>query len=504
MGNDNQKLIELRNVSKQFPGVLALNNISADFRKGEVHVLLGENGAGKSTLVKIIAGVYTKDKGEILLEGKPVDFRKIRDAQEAGIAIIHQELNLLPERSIAQNIFVGREPAMKGLPGIVDKKKMTQDSAELLQRLGVDLNPNMQVKKLSIAQQQMVEVVKALSYNIKLIIMDEPTSSLTKKEIDKLFEIIRKLKERGIGIIYISHRMDEIQRIGDRVTIMRDGEYIDTMNVETMNLDEAITKMVGRKIEQLYSRHYNTPGEIVLQTNNLCGLRFRNVNISVRAGEIVGLSGLIGAGRTEVAKSLFGYDPIEDGSYTLFGEKITHTIPKKSTQRGMAFLPEDRKAEGLILQMPIKTNIVSASLKKVFPNFLLNNSRETQIGEYYRKEMRIATPNVDKIVQELSGGNQQKVVISKWLASESKFIIFDEPTRGIDIGAKAEIYQLMDHLASEGRAILMISSELGEVIGISDRVYVMREGEVVAEVGRDKFSQEELVSWAVRGVSQND
>jgi ribose transport system ATP-binding protein len=496
-------LIELRNVSKRFPGVLALNDVSVCFRKGEVHVLLGENGAGKSTLVKIIAGVYAKDRGEILLEGRPVDFKKIREAQDAGIAIIHQELNLLPERSIAQNIFVGREPSIKGLPGLIDKKKMIADSAELLRRLGVDLNPGTQVKKLSIAQQQMVEVVKALSRNIKVLIMDEPTSSLTKKEIDKLFEIIRKLKTDGIGVIYISHRMDEIARIGDRVTIMRDGEYIDTVDAGTMNMDEVIAKMVGRRIEQLYTRRYNAPGEPALQTSNLRGLRFRNVNISVRAGEIVALSGLIGAGRSELAKALFGYEPIEGGSYTLFGEKITRATPKESTRRGMAFLPEDRKTEGLILQMPIKTNIVSACLHKVFPNFLLNKARETRIGEQYRREMRIATPSVDKIVQELSGGNQQKVVISKWLASQSKFIIFDEPTRGIDIGAKAEIYQLMDRLAAEGRAILMISSELGEVIGISDRVYVMREGEVVAELPRAKLSQEELVSWAVRGAAHN-
>jgi ribose transport system ATP-binding protein len=501
--NDMNTEIEIKNISKQFPGVLALNNISMDFRKGEVHVLLGENGAGKSTLVKIIAGVYTQDKGEIFLEGKAVNFKKIREAQEAGIAIIHQELNLLPERSIAQNIFVGKEPLIKGLPGIINKKKMIADSSELLRGLGVDLNPNTQVKKLSIAQQQMVEVVKVLSRDIKLLIMDEPTSSLTKKEIDKLFEIIEKLKKSGIAIIYISHRMDEIQRIGDRVTIMRDGEYIDTVDAKTMNMDDVIAKMVGRRIEQLYKRKYNTPGKLALQTSGLCGLRFRNVYISVCAGEIVALSGLIGAGRSELAKALFGYEPIEAGYYTLFGEKITHTNPQKSTRRGMAFLPEDRKMEGLILQMPIKINIVSACLSKVFPNFLLNNVQEIRLGEQYRKELRIATPNVDKIVQELSGGNQQKVVIAKWLASGCKFIIFDEPTRGIDVGAKAEIYQLMDRLAGEGYAILMISSELGEVTGISDRVYVMREGEVVTELKRDDLSQEELVSWAVRGAAKD-
>jgi ribose transport system ATP-binding protein len=275
------------------------------------------------------------------------------------------------------------------------------------------------------------------------------------------------------------------------------------VDAKTMNMDDVIAKMVGRRIEQLYKRRYNTPGEPALQTNGLCGLRFRDVNISVHRGEIVTLSGLIGAGRSELAKALFGYEPIEGGYYTLFGEKVTRATPKASTRRGMAFLPEDRKTEGLIPQMPIKTNIVSASLRKVFPNFLLNSSRETRIGEQYRREMRIASPGVDKIVQELSGGNQQKVVISKWLASKSNFIIFDEPTRGIDIGAKAEIYQLMDRLAGEGNAILMISSELGEVVGISDRVYVMREGEVVTHLKRDELSQEELVSWAVRGAPHN-
>jgi ribose transport system ATP-binding protein len=496
-------MVVLKNISKRFPGVLALNNVSVSFRQGEVHVLLGENGAGKSTLVKIIAGVYSKDSGEMILDGRPVDFRKVRDAQEAGIAIIHQELNLLPERSIAQNIFVGREPEIKGLPGVIDKKKMVKDSTELLSDLGVALDPNMQVKKLSIAQQQMVEVVKALSFNLKVIIMDEPTSSLTKNEIDKLFEIIGKLKERGVCVIYISHRMDEIGRIGDRVTIMRDGEYIDTVDAKTMNMDEVIAKMVGRKIEQLYKRSFNKAGDVALQTFNLCGLCFRNVNIKVHTGEIVSLSGLIGAGRSELAKAIFGYEPIEGGHYIFFGKKVTHTSPPKSTGAGIAFLPEDRKAEGLILQMPIKSNIISSCLKKVFPNYFLNNAKEKKMGDRFVKEMHIATPDCEKIIGELSGGNQQKVVIAKWLASESKFLIFDEPTRGIDVGAKAEIYQLMDRLAGQGYAILMISSELGEVVGISDRVYVMREGEVVSELARDQLTQEELVSWAVRGVGQN-
>ena len=499
-----ETLLTMKGIVKRFPGTLALDQVDLDIRPGEVHVLLGENGAGKSTLVKIIAGVYTKDGGEMTFDGRPVDFRHVREAQDAGISIIHQELNLLPERSIAQNIYVGREPTKKGLPGVVDLKTMVENSRKLMDSLGLDLDPNTLVKKLSIAQQQMVEVVKALSNKIKLLIMDEPTSSLTKREIDKLFEIIARLKGEGISIIYISHRMDEIKRVGDRVTIMRDGQYIDTLDAKTMDMDEAIAKMVGRKIENLYERHYNDPGEEVLRTENLTGLRFRNVNINVHAGEIVSLSGLVGAGRTEVAKALFGYDPIESGGYQLRGRKVERPSPKKCVRLGMAFLPEDRKAEGLVLKMPISQNVVAASLDKVFPNRLLNQKKENEAAEKARKELRIATPSVEKLVGELSGGNQQKVVIGKWLNTDSKFFIFDEPTRGIDVGAKAEIYQLLDKLAGEGAAILMISSEMNEVIGLSDRVYVMREGDVVKELMREELTQEAIVSYAVAGGASDE
>ncbi len=386
-----------------------------------------------------------------------------------------------------------------GLPGIVDLKKMVKNSRELLESLGVELNPYTLVKDLSIAQQQMVEVVKALSNKIKLLIMDEPTSSLTKREIDKLFEIIGRLKAEGISIIYISHRMDEIKRVGDRVTIMRDGEYIHTTDARTMDMDEVVAKMVGRKIGNLYSRSYNKPGREVLRTEKLTGLRFRNVDIVVRAGEIVSLSGLVGAGRTEVAKALFGYDPIESGSFSLFGQRVTHPSPQKCVGLGMAFLPEDRKAEGLVLRMPVRQNIVAASLKKIFPNLIINTRQESIIARRYKQELRIATPDVDKLVGELSGGNQQKVVIGKWLATDCKFFIFDEPTRGIDVGAKAEIYHLLDKLAAAGAAILMISSELNEVIGLSDRVYVMREGDMVKELSRGELAQETIVSYAVAG-----
>lgn len=497
------KLLDMKGITKRFPGTLALDSVDFEVREGEVHVLLGENGAGKSTLVKIIAGVYNRDEGEMYFDGKKVDFRNVREAQDAGINIIHQELNLLPERTIAQNIFVGREPMQKGL-GRIDYKKMLRDSEELLKRLGLDMNPNTLVKNLSIAQQQMVEVAKALSNDIKLLIMDEPTSSLTKREIDKLFGIIENLKKSGISIIYISHRMDEIKRIGDRVTILRDGQYIDTLDAKTMDMDEAIAKMVGRKITKLYSRRYNKPGREVLRTEKLTGLRFRNVSINVREGEIVSLAGLVGAGRTEVAKALFGYDPIEGGEYYLFGKKVKNPSPKKCVRMGMALLPEDRKNEGLFLKMPIRDNIIAASLNKLFKNGIVQNNTANDTAEKYKKELKIATPNIYKLVGELSGGNQQKVVVGKWLSTDCKFFIFDEPTRGIDVGAKAEIYQLLDDLAANGAGILMISSEMNEVINLSDRVYVMREGEVVKELDRSEVSQEAILAYALaEGGSSN-
>lgn len=497
--NEEQVILKMTGITKRFPGTLALDRVQLTCEKGKVHILLGENGAGKSTLVKIISGVYSRDEGTIWYDGKEVNYSNVRQTMDAGISMIHQELNLLPERTIAQNIYLGHEPMVKGLKGVVDYKRMAQDSRLLMESLGLDLNPNTLVKKLSIAQMQMVEVVKALSKEVKLVIMDEPTSSLTSREITKLFEIVEKLKQKGVAIIYISHRMDEIKRIGDCVTVMRDGQYIDTVDVADVELDTLISMMVGRKIEKMYERNYREPGPVIFETKDLTGYRFRNVNISVREGEIVSLSGLIGAGRTEVAKAVFGDEPIEGGSYTLYGASFTRTNPKKSIQHSMGFLPEDRKAEGLILQMPIKENLVSASLRKVFQYGILRSKPEDQIGKKYVEELRIATPNADKLVGELSGGNQQKVVIGKWLETGCKFLIIDEPTRGIDVGAKSEIYKLLDKLVQEGYGILMISSELNEVIGISDRVYVMKDGEITGELHREHLTQEAIMRYAVGG-----
>ena len=497
--DEQEALLEMKGIIKRFPGTVAVDNVDFSVFPGEVHVLLGENGAGKSTLVKIISGIFERDEGEMVYDGLSRSFKGVREAQVVGINMIHQELNLLPERSIAQNIFVGREPSHRRLPGVVDKKKMLDDSRKLLLNIGLDIDPGTLVKNLSIAQQQMVEVAKSLSANLKLLIMDEPTSSLTYKEIDKLFEIIKRLKEQNIAIIYISHRMDEIKRVGDRVSILRDGRYVDTVGAADLDMDEVIRKMVGRTIEKMYARDFNTPGEEILRTENLTGLRFRNVNISVKAGEIVCLSGLIGAGRTEIAKALFGYDPILGGDYYIMGQIVTRTIPKRSVERGVAFLPENRKEEGLHLSMPIRTNAVMASLRKVFPSRVLSIRAERELASRYREDLRIVSPNVEKLVVELSGGNQQKVVVAKWLATKCRLFIFDEPTRGIDVGAKAEIYQLLNTLAKEGCGILMISSEMNEVVGLSDRVYVMREGEITAELSRDELSQEAIVKYAVGG-----
>ena len=492
-------ILRMTGITKCFPGTLALDKVQLTCEKGKVHILLGENGAGKSTLMKIISGVYTRDEGTVWYDGQEVNFTNVRQSMEAGISMIHQELNLLPERTIAQNIYLGHEPMVKGLKGVIDYKKMVKDSRELMDRLGLDLDPNILVKKLSIAQMQMVEVVKALSKEVKLVIMDEPTSSLTDREIDKLFEIVEKLKRDNVAIIYISHRMDEIKRIGDCVTVMRDGQYIDTVDVEDMDLDTLISMMVGRKIENMYERHYREPGKVIFETKDLSGWRFRNVNINVREGEIVSLSGLIGAGRTEIAKAVFGDEPIEHGIYTLYGKQITRTTPVKSVRNSMGYLSEDRKAEGLVLQMPIKENLVAASLTKVFKGGVLRSGPEDEIGKKYVAELRIATPNAEKLVGELSGGNQQKVVIGKWLETGCKFLIIDEPTRGIDVGAKSEIYKLLDRLVGEGYGILMISSEMNEVIGISDRVYVMKDGEITGEVTRENMTQEAIMRFAVGG-----
>lgn len=494
--SDSKIVLQMKGISKIFPGVKALDSVDFEVRKGEVHVLIGENGAGKSTLMRVLAGIISKDSGEIRIDGKPVEIHSISEAQALGISIIHQELNVLEDRNIAQNIFLGREP-VKNSFGMVDVQKMMESSRALLKRLGVDLNPKCMMRDLSVAQQQMVEVVKALSIKTRILIMDEPTSSLTKDEIDRLFTIVRSLKSEGISIIYISHRMEEIFEIGDRFTVMRDGKYVGSGFVRETNMNDLVTMMVGRKIDNLYGRTSHEVGEEALRTEKLTGLRFRNVSIHVHCGEIVGLGGLVGAGRTELVKAIFGYDRIEGGKIFLHSKKVTRHSPKYSVQNGLALLPEDRKSEGLILEQSIKNNIVQASLRKLFKNFIVNKKVELKTAENFRDELHIASPNVTTMVKSLSGGNQQKVVLGKWLCTGCNVLIFDEPTRGIDVGAKAEIYALMNKLAENGYAILVISSDQMELLGISDRIYVMCEGEITAELSKKEATPELVLSYAI-------
>jgi len=496
-----QILLQLKGISKQFPGVKALDNVNMDVKKGEVHVLLGENGAGKSTLMKILSGVYKKDSGNIFLDGKEVFINSVKDAENLGIGIIHQEFNLLPHRDIAQNIFLGNEPLKRSFLRMhtLDKRTMYSKCNELLKTVGIDLDSHTLVKDLGIAQKQMVEIAKALSLaNLKVLIMDEPTATLTKGEIDKLFSLIQMYKNRGISIIYISHRMEEIQIIGDRVTVLRDGKYIGTVPVKETPTSELIRMMVGRKITNLYKRDYNVPGSEALRVENL-NLRgkFKDISFKIHQGEIVGFYGLVGAGRTEVAKAIFGEDRYDKGEIFINGKKVKYQTPSQSVKHKLGLLPEDRREEGLITKMMLKQNIVQASLKKTFPKGVLNSRAEKDLANHYISKLNIAAPNENVTVASLSGGNQQKVVLAKWLLTESQIIIFDEPTRGIDVGAKAEIYELMNDLAKSGRAIMMISSDLPEVIGLSDRIYVMYQGKIVAEFNHQNASQEQIVNFAI-------
>lgn len=495
-----QVLLEIKNLTKVFPGVTAVDHVSFDIRRGEVHVLIGENGAGKSTLVKMLAGINKIDEGELIFDGESFRPENVLDAQAHGINMVHQELSLMPNRTVAQNIFVGREPVKsKGLKW-VDLKRMNEESQKMLDDLGVgeSIKATAWVKDLSIALQQMVEVAKATSTENKLLILDEPTSSLTTPEIKALFEIIQRLKERGLGIIYISHRMNEIFEVGDRITVMRDGKYVGTREVKNTTVDEVINMMIGRNIGQLFDRKWNEPGKVLLETKDLSGLRFRNVNIRVHAGEIVGVAGLVGAGRTEVAKAIFGFDPIEGGQIIREGEEIPLKgyTPKKAIEKGIAYLSEDRKQEGLFLDFTIADNIIPVMISKLFKNGFVNNKKKTEVADEYIEKLSVATTDSEKIVGSLSGGNQQKVALAKWLLTKADLFIFDEPTRGIDIGAKAEIYSLMDELVRDGAGILMISSEMTEVCGVSDRIYAMHDGEISGELvrGRDEFSEDNVLS----------
>ncbi len=467
-------ILEARNISKEFPGVKALDEVSIQVRPGEVHVLIGENGAGKSTLSKILMGVYTSDKGEILFDGKPAHIRNPHDARALGICGVHQEFMLVPWMNVAQNIFINREPRIwPGLP-FIDHKKMHEDSRKLLSSFNVNINTKQPVKYLDTALQQMVEIVKALSTNPKVLILDEPTAVLTDREVNSLFAHIEELRSRGVAIIYISHRLPEIRRIGDRVTVLRDGKYVATVDIKDTPDEELIKMMVGRSVSQLYTRNRQVPGKEALRLENFSVKGGpQNVDLVLHYGEIIGLAGLIGSGRTELVRGIMGIDQQTGGSLYIDGNKVTVGSPDKAIGLGLGLLPEDRKRYGLALKTNIAWNTIMASLKREFPKGVVRERKVRDIAQGYVKQLKIATDSVSKVVGFLSGGNQQKVVVAKWINTKAKILIFDEPTRGIDVGAKAEVHALMDKLVAEGNAIIMISSDLPEVLGMSDRVYTI-------------------------------
>ena len=488
-------LVEAKGISKTFPGVRALDNVSLTLKAGETHILLGENGAGKSTLMKILSGAYAPDEGEVYIDGKKVEHFDPRIAQEMGVSIIYQEFNLIPYMNVAQNIFIGRFPKKHGL---IDHKKMFADAAELLESLNMHVDPRALIVDLSTAQQQMVEVAKALSIKSKILIMDEPTSSLSERETEQLFLTIHQLNAKGIGIIYISHRLQELQEVGDRITVLRDGQYIDCKNVKDVTVDDLVSMMVGHAVDEMFCRDYQTPGKEYLRVENLCsGRRLQDVNINLHSGEIVGLAGLVGAGRTELARAIFGVDKYDSGKIFLFENPINNHSASSMVDNGVSLIPEDRKNQGLALILPVAENIVVSSLDRLFPRFLISKNKEKEIAMKFVEDLRIATPSTTRLAQYLSGGNQQKVVLAKWLCTKAKIFIFDEPTRGIDVGAKAEIHGFMNELVKEGAAVLMISSELPEIIGMSDRIYVMRGGRVVADIAHTEATQERIIEYAM-------
>lgn len=486
-------ILTAKGITKQFPGVVALENVDFDLRKGEVHILVGENGAGKSTLSKVLLGAYVPDGGEIFFEGEKIVLKSAKDGIDKGIVAVYQEFTLVPYLNVAQNIFLNREP--KNKLGLIDNKKMESDAADLLKSLNSEnINVKANVKELSVAEQQMVEIAKALSYNPKVMVFDEPTATLSEREVDSLFDRIHKLKKDGIGIIYVSHRMQEFKYIGDRITVLRDGRKIKTLGINDVDNLELVNMMVGRDISQVYHRSPNKFTGEVLRTDNLCDKNGRviDVNITLNKGEIVGLAGLVGAGRTELARLIFGIDPIKKGKLFINGNEVINSNPVQIVKKGVGMVCEDRKRFGLALSDTVAWNTLAVSLKKFFPKKFVSQNKVISLANEYREKLKIATPDVYRQCKFLSGGNQQKVVIAKWLSADADILILDEPTRGIDVGAKMEIYSLMDKLALEGKSILMISSELPEVIGMSDRIYVMREGRIVDECNRNEFSSDDI------------
>jgi len=490
---DSKIVLSLKNITKKYPGVLALDNVSLDFLQGEVHALLGENGAGKSTLIKAVAGAINLDGGIIHVGGQDYQHMTPHQSRNLGIEVIYQEFNLVPTMSAAENIFLGDRVSEKAL---VDYRAMRSKAREIFGLFNVDIDPNTLVRELSPAQKQIVEIAKAVSKNVKILIMDEPSAPLSVSEVEHMFEIIKQLKQKGVTIIYISHRLEEVFRISDRVSVMRDGQYVATILTRDTDRKELISLMVGRELKETYPPRANPPGEIALEVKNLTGNGDHDISFSVRKGEILGISGLVGAGRTELAMLLFGAAPIESGEIWVDGQAVKIRSSLDAIQHGMGLLTEDRKGKGLFLEMGVGWNISFPIVRKLSKFGVVDTKKEKGITEHYKQRIDIKTPSLEQRVINLSGGNQQKVVLAKSLAAESDILIFDEPTRGIDVGAKQEIYRLMCELADNGHAILMISSDMEELLGMSDRIIVLSEGRLAGEVKQAQFSQDYILDLA--------
>ncbi len=493
----NQVILEMKNIDKRFSGVHALKSANIELREGEVHALMGENGAGKSTLMKVLCGIHKRDGGDVTLFGKSVDFSNIKESQNAGISIIHQELNMMNHLTVAQNIYIGREPMIGGM--YIDDKKMEKDAKELFDRIGVKIDPSVVLGSLTVGKQQMVEIAKAISHDSKILILDEPTAALTQPEVEELFKIMNDLKKKGIGMIYISHRMDEINRISDRITVMRDGEYVGTLITKETTKDEIVKMMVGRVIYGDKKEESSVPADapVVLEVKNLCrGKDIKNVSFKLRKGEILGFSGLMGSGRTEVARAIYGADRFDCGEIFINGKKINIKTPEEAVKNGICYLSEDRKRYGLLLDKSVSENSVLSNLDDYIKFGWINDSKIEKDATRENEKLKTKTPSMHQKLRNLSGGNQQKVIVARWLLKNSDIFIFDEPTRGIDVGAKSEMYTLMEDLAKEGKSIIMISSELSEVQRLSDRVVVMCEGRITGELDIKDATQERIMAYA--------
>lgn len=486
-------------ISKAFNGNKVLNNVEFSVRKGEIHALMGENGAGKSTLMKILTGIYTRDTGEVKVKGKLVDFKNPKEAERSGIAVIHQELNILPDLTVAENLFLGNEKTY-GKSGILKTREMNKEAKTILAKLGLDIDVKTVARQLSVGKQQIIEIAKAMSSNAEVIIMDEPTAALTEREIVSLFETIRTLQSNGVSFVYISHRMEEIFSLCDRITILRDGNYVGVKEIKKTSFDKIVQMMVGRELGERFPERNAIIGDVKLTANGLTrNGYFEDISFELRRGEVLGIAGLMGAGRTEVAQSLFGYKKLDKGDVVLDGKPVKISNPLQAKKLGFGYVTEDRKSEGLIVDFSVRENLSLTNFNKVSSNGIIKANEEKELYETMVKRLGVRTSGPNQVAKSLSGGNQQKVVIAKWLGIEPNVLILDEPTRGVDVGAKKEIYTIINELAEKGVAILMISSELPEIIGMADRVLVMHEGTLTAELQKDEMTQERIMHYATGG-----